>query len=102
MAVPSSVGDEKYIGPLGGILHSNRCHPLKIKVIFYIIIFFFFFRETLKEPGCSRRHKTHYGDWPQLLNQNLKVYECIAKSQKKSVRKTEDPMLSKNIYIVGL
>ena len=36
MAVPSSVGDVKYRGPLGRILHSNRCHPLKIKVFFYV------------------------------------------------------------------
>ena len=31
MAVPSSVGDVKYRGPLGRILDSDRCHPLKNK-----------------------------------------------------------------------
>ena len=36
MAVPSSVGDVKYRGPLGRILHSNRCHPLKIKGFFFM------------------------------------------------------------------
>ena len=39
MVVPSSVGDVKYRGSLGRILHCNRCHPLKIKVIFYSVFF---------------------------------------------------------------
>ena len=35
--------DFVFRGPLGRILHSNRCHPLKIKVILILIIMYSFF-----------------------------------------------------------
>ena len=47
VAVPSSVGDIKYRGPLGRILHSNRCHPLKIKVIFFSFFLSLFFQYVI-------------------------------------------------------
>ena len=68
MAVPSSVGDIKYRGPLGRILHSNRCHPLKIKVFF--LFCFFLERIIALDFGRRKRKSVLCVPWQMKKNNN--------------------------------
>ena len=76
MAVPSSVGDVKYRGPLGRMLHSNRCHLLKIKVILFYLFYYFFKLKLWKGLGSPVIHVTVKKD--SLLEYGLNFYGILA------------------------
>ena len=47
-----SVSIAQFRCPSDWLLHSNRCHPLKIKVIIVEVVFFFEKRKRKKNIGC--------------------------------------------------